>query len=67
MEAPSRVQVTGRSDCHATRKNTILGVVWHTQLAWALTLNSLNIYQTQDVSLDSKCMEKPLNQIISDL
>lgn len=38
MEAPSRVQVMGRSDCHATRKNTILGVVWHAQLAWALTL-----------------------------
>ena len=38
MEAPSRVQVTGTSDCHATRKNTTLGVVWHAQLAWALTL-----------------------------
>lgn len=38
MEAPSRVQVMGTSHCHATRKNTMLGVVRHRQLAWALTL-----------------------------
>ena len=30
--------MTGTSDFHATRKNTMLGVVWHAQLAWALTL-----------------------------